>query len=70
MSAQAGCLVRGGPAPGGGVPGGLLWQIVAYATMPSHPLLQGVPGLGGVAEPPPPVMATAAGGTHPTGMHC
>ena len=65
-----GCLVwgpwsRGGCAWSGGVPG-------------PGCLLRGVPGLGGVPalgvsglERPggDPLMATAVGGTHPTGMH-
>ena len=32
-------------------------------------LVPGVPGSRGVPGGDPPTMATAAGGTHPTGMH-
>ena len=54
-------LSTGGSAPGGLVPRGDL-------------LPGGVPGLGGlllrgVPGEDPPGTATAAGGTHPTGMH-
>ena len=50
-----GCLVPGGCLllGGGAAPGGYL--------------LLGGPGLGGAGGDPP--TATAAGGTHPTGMH-
>ena len=43
----------GGPGLGGSPPGGLLWGVSSW----------GVPG------GDPPGMATALGGTHPTGMH-
>ena len=55
-------FTEGLPGPGG-VPG------------PGGLLLGGVPGPGGAwsrgagGDPPPPGTATAAGGTHPTGMH-
>ena len=58
------------PAPGGcsgGVPalgGCLLWGGACSGGVPT---LGGVPALGGWR---PPMTATAAGGTHPTGMHC
>ena len=55
-----GCLLPEGACSQGGVsaPGGCL-------------LPGGVPAPGGVpgGDPPPPRTATAAGGTHPTGMH-
>ena len=62
-------LSKGGgmPAPGGGVPGlgHLVWGV---------PAPTGVPGLGGAwSRGVPggylPGMTTAAGSTHPTGMH-
>ena len=52
-----GGLLRGVPAPGG-VPG--------PRGVPSP---GGVPGPGGAWWSPPPPRPTAAGGTHPTGMH-
>ena len=75
-----GCLVPGGGSvvwgegawSGGSVPGRVPVQEGAWL---------GVPGLGGYPvwgclalggawwRPPTPRMATAAGGTHPTGMH-
>ena len=52
------CLVRGVPGPGGG---GLLWG----GAWSGGCLVMGRLGVPG-GDPP---MATAAGGTHPTGMH-
>ena len=53
----------GGPGPGGRgawSQGGLVWGGSGPGAVPAP---RGVPG----GDPPP--MATAAGGTHPTGMH-
>ena len=49
-----GCLLPGVPGPGGGV---------------SCSRGRGLPGSGGCLVETPPGTATAAGGTHPTGMH-
>ena len=48
------------PGLGGSVPGGVPGRGV---------LLRGVPGPGGPGRCPPGGIATAADGTHPTGMH-
>ena len=68
-----GCLVQGGVPGTGGVccrggawPGGSAARGVGVWSRGC--LVWGVPGLGGVCGEPP-VTATAAGGTHPTGMH-
>ena len=55
-SRRGGCLVLGG-AWSWGVPG------------PGGYLVPGGPGGDPPPNPPLPEMATAAGGTHPTGMH-
>ena len=76
-----GCLLLGVPGPGGGclVPGGAWSQGVWCRGVPGAGgcVVQGgawsrgyVPGRGGPGGDPPPGTATAAGGTHPTGMHC
>ena len=62
-----GCLVQGDRCL---LPGGLVW---GWVPAPGGGLVSGgVPGLGGWGVPGgdcPPPMATAAGSTHPTGMH-
>ena len=57
LSTREGCLVRGGAwSRGVSAPGGA-WS------------LGGVCSWGGLPSGDPPRTATAAGGTHPTGMH-
>ena len=73
MPALGGCLVPGGACSGGSAPGGvpgLGWSAPREACSGGclvlgggGCLLQGVPG------GDPPRTATAASGTHPTGMH-
>ena len=81
-SQGVGCLVQWGvPAPrGGGVPGPVgrgacsrgVWSqggcLVWGCLVLGGACSRGVPG-GDTLPPPPPNMATAVGGTHPTGMH-
>ena len=55
-------LFTGGVRGSGGVSG------PRRCLVPGGGLLPGGSGPGGCGEPPP-VMATAAGGTHPTAMH-
>ena len=66
------CLVPGGLVPGGGclVWGSLVGGVCAWSrgSGPGGYAWWGVPGRGG-AWWRPPRTATAAGGTHPTGMH-
>ena len=66
-----GCLVPGGSGPGGGVCSWGGGHLVPVGSAPG-----GVPGPRRVgipacteADPPPGETATAADGTHPTGMH-
>ena len=56
LPAPGGCLVWGVSAPGGSAPGGM-------------PGPGGLPGPGGCLVPGAPQTATAAGSTHPPGMH-
>ena len=51
-----GCLLLGGSAPGESAPRGCAWS-------------RGMSAPGGVCLVETPPTATAAGGTHPTGMH-
>ena len=60
-----GVCTRGVPAPGGSGPGGCL---LGGGLVPGGCLLRGGLVLGVPGGVPPP-MATAAGSTHPTGMH-
>ena len=63
LSTVGGAKSRGVPGPGGGclVPGDA-WSLGGC-------LVLGGSGPGGPGGDPPPQTATAAGGTHPTGMH-
>ena len=63
---SGGCVsALGGSAPGGGGPGGKVLFLQASVIVLTGGCLLG----GGAAGGDPPRMATAAGGTHPTGMH-
>ena len=66
MSAPGGggCLLLGVSVSGGSAPGGVCSR---GGLLPGGCLLWGCLLPGGCGDPPE--MATAAGGTHPTGMH-
>ena len=66
--------VHGGDGIPACIAGGILACLAVGVCYPSMPcsrvdLLQGVPGPGGCLVEMTPRTATAAGGTHPTGMH-
>ena len=62
LSMGGGCLVPGVPGPGGSGPGGVPGPGGCWGLLPGGGLVWGVPGGS-------PGTATAADGTHPTGMH-
>ena len=74
---RGGCLVLGGClVPGGYLVQGGVWSwggCLVPGVVPGPggwvPGPGGVPGSGGCLVETPPQTATAAGGTHPTGMH-
>ena len=64
------CLVRGGVCSGGSGPGGMPGLGVCSGGVPGPGgLLRGLVSQHALRRTPPGEMATAADGTHPTGMH-